>query len=448
MPALAIPIFALAWWAACYLISRDAMRGALVRSAAALTAYAIGVAAWTASPDSPLAQILLCVPALFWAGAAVALLPGTLPERRQIDVGWLVLSVSFLAMVVALPSAGRLVVLAPLAGGLVLLWRFGDQVQPPMLPAAMSVVAALYGVGLTVLLLPIDLGEPLLVLSAIGVDLVMLAFLVAVSDSLYVGERLRADLLRSVTAAVLGTVVVGGPAVATVVVADSTAVTLVQFGLVALVMTGIALFAQLRRGVDRIAFRGDDRLRTERAALMSQADALLRHRQRHRLITTRPDDFTRFTRQALDNYHHLGRLMRSPLTDLPAVDRRLGSQPRATPLARALELRALLTDGVERLRPAGAFATSDEWRHFNALHFVVVLGLDPYARRQRTDGLDREERQALDWMRRYVPRRRLRRWQQEAAAIVARRLWDELTSADPRWLTTRGTNSLSPERNG
>jgi hypothetical protein len=350
--------------------------------------------------------------------------------------------------VVALPSAGRLVVLAPLVGGLVLLWRFRDQVQPPMLPGAMSVVAVLYALGLTVLLLPIDLGEPLLVIAAIGLDLMMLAFLVAVSDSLHVGERLRADLIRGVTAAVLGTVVVGGPAVATILVAGSTAVTLVQFGMVALVMSAVALIGQLRRCVDRIAFRGDARLRKDRAALMSQADALLRHRQRHRLIATRQDDFTRFTRQALDNYQHLGRLMRSPLTDLPAVDRRLSPQAVEQPLARAVELRAVLADGVDRLRPAGAFATSDEWRHFNALHFCVVMGLNPYERRQRTDGLDREARRALDWMRRYVPRRKLRHWQHEAAAIVARRLWDELTNADPRWLTTRSTNSLSAGRNG
>jgi len=441
VPALAVPAFALAWWAACYLIGRDPARGALWRAAAALTAYAIGVAAWTTKPDSPLAQILLCVPALFWAGTAVALLPRTLPERRTIERGLLVLSVFFLVMVVLLPPVGRLVALVPLVGGLVLLWRFRDQVQPPTLPTALTVAAALYGVGLIALLLPVDLGLPELVVAAIGVDLTMLAFLIALANALEVGERLRPDLIRSLTAAVAATVVVGTPAVFTIMKAGSATVTLLQFGLVGLVMTGVGLIGQLRRLLDRIAFHSDERLRQDRAALLLLAEALPRHRQRHRLIATGQPDFLRFTRQALDNYGRLGRLMRSPLTDLPAVDRRLSGLTIEQPLARAMELRAVLQESVDRLRPAGRFATSDEWRHYNALYFGVVLGLDPYARKRSTDGLDREARLALDWMRRTVPRQTLRRWKDEGASIVARRLWDDMTHTDPSWLTRLTTRS-------
>ena len=71
----------------------------------------------------------------------------------------------------------------------------------------------------------------------------------------------------------------------------------------------------------------------------------------------------------------------------------------------------------------------------------VVLGLDPYARKRSTDGLDREARLALDWMRRNVPRQTLRRWKDEGASIVARRLWDDMTHTDPRWLTRVTTRS-------
>jgi hypothetical protein len=104
-----------------------------------------------------------------------------------------------------------------------------------------------------------------------------------------------------------------------------------------------------------------------------------------------------------------------------------------------MELRAVLQESVDRLRPAGTWATTDEWRHYNSIYFCVVQGLNPYVRRPRMDGLDREARQAVDWMRRYVPRRTLRRWQAEAASIVARRLWGELMGADPRWLTRTRT---------
>ncbi|MFC7278123.1 hypothetical protein ACFQS1_29400 [Paractinoplanes rhizophilus] len=440
MPAVAVPVFAISWWAACYLIGRDPARGPSARAAAALLAYAIGVLTWTLAPGSATAEILLCVPALCWAGTAVALLPKLVPERRQIDLGWLILTVPFLLMLVALPSAGRLVVIAPLAGGVVLLWRFRDQVEPTILPAALAVVAALYSAGLAALLL-VDVGAPELVIVALGVDLLTLGFLVAIADALDVGERLRPDLIRSLAAALLGVVAVGAPATLTMLAAPGTTVTVLQFVLVAGVMTAIGLIGQLRWWLDAIAFRHDKRLRKDRAALLALTEALPRRRSRHRLIDVRKPEFLRFTRQALDNYGRLGRLMRSPLTSLPAVDRRLSGLTIEQPLARAMELRAVLQEGVDRLRPAGEFATTDEWRHYNALHFCVILGLDPYARKHRTDGLDRESRRALDWMRRYVPRGSLRRWQEEASAIVARRLWDELTHTDPRWLTRVTTRS-------
>jgi hypothetical protein len=456
---IAVPVFALTWWAACYLIGRDPHRSVPWRAAAALAAYAAGVVVWTVAPESVAAQILLCVPALFWAGTAVALLPESVPERRQIDLGWVVLSAVLLVLVIALPEAGRLVALAPLAGGLVLLWRFRDQVRPPMLPAALTVAAALYAAGLVVLLLPLDAGPPVLVLAAIGLDLLMLGFLVAVAESLDAGERLRPDLVRAVSAAVVGTILAGGIAALTIVAADyDTWVTVFQFVLLACVLAVPGLGSLIRRSLDSLTFHADQRLQDQRNALLLVADALPRRRPRHRLITTGEDDFLRFTRQALDNFGDVGRLVRSPLIDLPAVDRLLADRPVTEPTARALALRTVLRESVDRLRPAGAFGTDDDWRYYNALHFCSVLGLDPHQRRLRTDGLDRETRQALAWMHRYVSRRVLRRWQNEGAALIALRLWEEMIGSDPRWLsqqargeaavTTRSTISGTSGGNG
>ena len=184
-----------------------------------------------------------------------------------------------------------------------------------------------------------------------------------------------------------------------------------------------------------MAFWSDERLRGDRRALFLLGEALPRHRERHRLIATTEAEFLRFVRQALESYRDLGRLMRSPLTDLPAVDRRLSGRPGEQPLARALELRDVLQAAVAELRPTGPFSTGDDWRYYNALHFCCLLGLQPYGRRVRTDGLDREARATIEWIRRYVPRHLLRRWQAEACAEVARQLWDDMVSTDPRWLT-------------
>lgn len=425
LPAIVVPAFALAWWAACYLIGRDPARRAPQRAAAALVAYGISVVVWTVEPHSAAAQILICVPALFWAGAAI----GLHPEQRLLDRGWLIVSGVFLIVVLALPQTGRLVALAPLAGALVLLWRARGHVQPPMLPAAMVVAAVLYAVALAVIL-RMEIGFESLVLVAIGVDLLMLGFLVCVAEALELGERLRPDLLRAVTGGVAGSIVAGGLAALTVIAADDDLlVTIVQYVLVAVVMTLVGLSGSVHRGLDTVALFHDSRLRAARSGLRQLDNALPRRRQRHRLLRTGEEEFVRFTRYALDNYRDDARLLRSPLIELPAVDRHLSGRLAEEPLVRLTALRAVLGDAVDRLRPSGQFATSDAWHHYSALHFCSVLGVNPKGRRLRTDGLDREARQALSWMHQYVSREVLRRWQVEGARLVATRLRDEFVLA-------------------
>jgi hypothetical protein len=447
VPAIAVPAFALAWWMAAYLVGRDFRRPVLWRAAGALASYAVAVAAWTISPDSPVAQILLCVPALVWAGAAVGLLPDEMPERRQIDRGWLILSAIFLGTVVALPAAGRLVALAPLAGGLILLWRFQDKVEPRLLPAAVTAAAVLYALGLVVMLVPVALGSPALVLAAMGVDLMVLGYLVAVADAVDAGERLLPDLRRSAVSGVSAALVVGGLATLTMLAAPGLrAVLVLQFLLVAAVMSYAGLVGPARRGLDRVAFPHDDRLRLDRAALTLVAEALPRRHERHRLITVSEDEFRRLTLRALDNFGDLSRLLRSPLVDLPTVDRRLTGHGAEKPLARAIELRAVLQESIARLKPDGLFGTTEEWRHYNALYYCCVLGLRPYDRQWKSEGLDRDGRRAYDWFKRYVPRRTLRQWQREGAVLVADRLWGELVRTDPRWLTRAGALAAPPTR--
>ena len=446
MAAIAVPVFALTWWLGCYLLARDPTRPVLRRAASALLGYALAVACWTVAPLVPdlpvdaLAQVLLCVPALAWAGTAVALLPDDIPERRQIDRGWLIISGLLLAMVPALPSAGRLVLLAPLAGGLVLLWRFRDAVHPPGLVVPLTGAAALYGLGLVVTLVPVDLGAPVLVVAAVGLDLSVLGFLVALADAVQGAERLRPDLRRSFAAAVAATVLVGGPATLTVLAAPNVPmVPVLQFLLVAAVLTGVGMAGTVRRGLDRVAFVDDERLRMDRAALMLAAEALPRRHGREGLIALGEAKFVRATRRALDDYADLTRLLRSPLVALPVVDARLASRGALAehPMARAHVLRSVLRESVDRLRPPGVFSTGEEWRHYNALRFGCVLGLQPYQDRLAVTGLDRDARRAMEWFRRDVPPERLRQWQNEGARLVAAVLWAGLARTDPGPSTTK-----------
>ncbi|MEV4638728.1 hypothetical protein AB0J80_15390 [Actinoplanes sp. NPDC049548] len=439
MPAIAVPAFALTWWLGCYLVARDPARVVLWRAGGALGSYAVAVVAWSVAPGSTAARVLLCVPALCWSGVATALLPRGVPERRQVNRGWAYASGLFLLLALLLPGVGKLVALAPLAGATVLLVRYRDRVRPASLPAALGAAAALYAAGLVVMLAPIDLGSAEVVLAAIGLDLLLLGFLVAVADATEAGERLVPDLRRSSVAAVVATLLCGGPAALTMLaVPASRTVTVLQFVLVAAVMGAVGLAVPLRSGLDRLAFLQDERLRQDRSALLLAAEALPRRRERHRMIAMDEEEFRRLTRRALDDFGDVGRLLRNPLIDLPMVDRRLhtrGPGVAEQPLVRAAELRTVLAEHVAKLRPAAGFGTTDEWRWYNALHYCCVLGLRPYDRAPQTDGLGRDARQALDWFRRHVPRSTLRRWTAEGADKVAARLWRDLLSTDPRWLT-------------
>jgi hypothetical protein len=433
---IAVPVFALTWWLACYLIGRDPSRSVLWRAALALITFAAAVAVWTVAPAGALTTVLLCVPALAWAGAAVGLLRESLPERRQIERGGLVLSAIFLVIITVLPRGGKLIALAPLIGGLVVLWRFRDAVRPRLLPAAVTAAAGLYGLGLVAVLLPVDLGAPVLVLAAMGFDLLVLGFLVAVADAVDSGERLRPDLRRSAVAGSAAALLVGGPATLTMLAAPGRPVVVVlQFLIVAVAMGAVGLTGPVRRGLDGIAFVHDERLRLDRAALLLLAETLPRRRERQALIALSRPEFVRLTERALDDFGDLGRLLRSPLIDLPTVDRRMAGPGADRPLARAVELRAVLVESVARLKPTGLFGTTEDWRHYNALHYCCVIGLRPYGRAPRTEGLDRDSLRALEWFRLHVPQLSLQEWRSEGAALVAARLWGELVDTDPRWLS-------------
>ena len=436
MAAISLLVFCLTWWMACYLIGRDPVRPALQRASAALFGYAVAVAVWAVAPRSAAADVLLCVPALIWAGAAIGLIPPEVPERRKIDRGWIVLSVIFLGVVLALPAAGKLVALAPLIGGLALLWRAREVIRPPVLPVAAAVVAALYAAGLVVLLAPLRVGEPVIVLAAVGLDLIVLGYLVAVADAIEAGERLHPDLRRSATAALAAALLCGGPAALTTLAAPGVrTVVVLQFIVMAMVMAVAGLTGPIRRFLDRLAFPQDDRLRMGRAALLLSAEALPRRHERHRLLAVSEDDFRLLTRRALDDFGDLGRLLRSPLIDLPTVDRRLTSAAAGQPLARAVELRAVLRESVARLKPDGLFGTGEQWRHYNALYFGCVLGLRPYDRGSAAAAMsDPNARRAVDWFRRYVPRTAYQSWLAEGADLIADRLWNDLSRTDPRWL--------------
>jgi hypothetical protein len=189
----------------------------------------------------------------------------------------------------------------------------------------------------------------------------------------------------------------------------------------------------LQAALDRIAFAGFPQLRQTRADLRAAANALPRVNQALDLQTLDAEEFARLTRRALSHFGDLPRLAANPLTRLPIVDARLAERGvESDTLERAAELKTLLAESIDRLKPhdKGDFGTSDEWRYYNALYFPYVVGLKPYSRRADHDNLGPAAQEALEWFRTYVPERTFYNWQTAAARLVAQDLREKLTPDD------------------
>jgi branched-subunit amino acid ABC-type transport system permease component len=298
-----------------------------------------------------------------------------------------------------------------------------DRVQRPVAKFAIPAIAMVSGyVAFFVLEFSgIEFGWEVVALPAVGflaIDLWIQRQ--AVTEA---GEALLPDLVRSYDYAFLISGVFGGQiviAMATGPGATETMLWLLHGILVAAIATQVFL-DRLQGLLDSIAFANVPWLRKERSELRSVENLLPRVNTTDPL-TMEEDEFARLTRRALGNFSDLTRLATSPLTNLPEVHRRLaqrGVEP--TTLERARELKLILAEAIERLRPhaGGEYGTTDEWRFYNALYYPYVIGMRPYSRRTVHGFDDPSHDEVLDWFRTYVPERTLYNWQNAAAALVA-----------------------------
>jgi hypothetical protein len=173
----------------------------------------------------------------------------------------------------------------------------------------------------------------------------------------------------------------------------------------------IAITAQVLAGVlDRLAFSKSRTLRADWAALR-RTGAALPLRSVDPIVDVDDETFARLTRRALGHYGGLTKLVASPLTTLSVIDERLAARGAPDqPVERANELKAVLADGISRLKPrdGGDFGTSEQWCYYNSLYFPYVAGVRAYA-----------QNAAWRWLVTEVPQRSLHNWQNAAARLIA-----------------------------
>ncbi len=444
MAALSAVVFTLSGWLGLYLLSRDPRKPVLALAALGLCGFALVVAldavrvtsGTHAHLLSRLEIYLVAVPSVAWFAVLLELArpcDSWRARTRELllvgGVGALTLFAAMLAGGVAGPlRAGHLLMFAVIS--LSTLGAMAAAVLRPKQPvpvAGVVVVATLFfALSNAILIIPLGLVPSRLALASTGCDVLALGVAVALWDAFDEGQALRADMLRSFAGCTAVALLFGGQALVGLALTRNeptaqTALTVLLFTTLAIAIAVQVLADPLAGVLDRLAFSKSPKLRADRAALR-HTGAALPLRSVDPLVDVDDETFARLTRRALGHYGDLTKLVASPLTALPVIDERLAARGAPDhPVERANELKAVLADGIARLKPrdGGDFGTTEQWRYYNALYFPYVVGVRAYAQNATAAGLDPTARQAWQWLVTEVPQRSLHNWQNAAARLIA-----------------------------
>ena len=292
-----------------------------------------------------------------------------------------------------------------------------------------GLLTALFGAVFLFLSAWLDPGIPWYVVAMMGLMYIAVGLWFARHTSVEKDEAYLPDILRSYDYSFLIAAVFGGQVVLAMWTGPGATDTMIYL-LLGTITAAIAIQVYLDRVqglLDRIAFVNLPWLRQERAQLRKVENLLPRVNMTDPL-SIEEEEFARITRRALSNFSDLTKLATSPLTNLPEVHRRLvGRRVEPSTLERARELKVLLTEAIEQLKPLNgdAYGTTDEWRFYNALYYPYVVGMRPYSVTAVHSFDDSSHYEVLEWFRTYVPERTLYNWQNVSAALIAAHLREQ-----------------------
>ncbi|HUS22387.1 MAG TPA: hypothetical protein VMZ66_10290 [Aeromicrobium sp.] len=438
MAAASAVVFALSWWLGLYLLARDPRKPVLVLAAAGLTSFASVVAldaVRVVSGSDVLSSVevfVVTLPGVAWLAVLLELARTDETLRGRSAQVVTVASVALAALFGAAMAGnvdgplrlGHWVMLGAISlSTLTALVIALGTARPPRRAFAFVALATLFfALSNAIMVIPLGLVPSWLALVGTGFDIALLGVAVAMSDAFDEGQALRADMRRSFVAMALVGVLFGGQVLLGLgMTGPSTALTVLLFTSLAVAIGVQVLAGPLAGLLDRLAFANAPDLRADREALR-RTEAALPRRAASPLDDVDDEAFARLTRRALGHYNDLPRLVTSPLAALPEIDDRLAARGAPDqPLERANELRALLAEHIDRLKPrdAGDFGTTEPWRYYNSLYFPYVVGVRAYAQNATAAGLDPVAREAWKWLVTDVPQRSLHNWQNAAARLIA-----------------------------
>jgi len=407
--------FGFTLWLSAYLLARASKKAAVWLTAFGLLFFALVIGfevVWGQLPDS-----LLLIPALLWIGAVLYLVPEDQPWREGAIRSWIFIALPVLILTILNRWFSFIAILALIACSVVIA-RLASRSRFKNTLAVLTVIGLFVALSTGLLVLPLNWLPRAWTILLLGLDLFLLGIAITVWDAFEEGERFRSHLLRSFVASLY----YAGALAALVILAITIDGAITQGKLIALVsVIAFGILTQtfsnpIQATLDRLTAPQEDTINEQRKTLRETAEEL----PRLSLLTPQEMDqveFARLTRRALSHLGDLPKLATSPLIHLPAVV----STSADNPLDRALRLKMLLVESIQRLKPQGsaAFGTTEEWRYYNVLYYPYVRGLKPYTRRNEQHALDEDSRQALSWFQNEVPERTLHNWQNTAAKLVA-----------------------------
>ncbi|MEZ4671862.1 MAG: hypothetical protein R3E39_28495 [Anaerolineae bacterium] len=454
IPLLPILIYAFTLWLGLYLIARDGHKPLLVFTGLGLVAYAlimpVDILTRPPFPQSDFLQRihvpLLFAPALCWLGAALHLLPSGRWQR------WLTLGVRFAVSGALLYLYYSVIGHAPrppiteavylslifnqLGGWLVfgllvsmglVLWRLWQERRKRWWLILLT-IALFFTLSSGMLVFVNDFVWRDIALLLVGADLLVLGICIAVLDAFDEGETLLPDATHSLFRAELVALIFGGQVLIVAGGQIGENMLLLLFGVIGAAIASQVFSDLIQSAADRLLFARFPQMRRSRNELRETISALPRADDSLDLNSLPTEEFTRLTRRALSHMTDPGKLAASPLLRLPLVETRLAAKTAsANTLERAAELKLLLAETIQRLKPPGdtTSGTGDEWRFYNALYYPYVRGLKPLSRRL-PDEVDADTQRVLEWFRIAVPERTLYNWQNAAARLVAQDLREQM----------------------
>ncbi len=288
-------IFGFTLWLGAYLISRNPSELRLVLAGTGLMAYgitlALGIVASYGDNQDLTTQLLrwqrplLLLPAICWFLLLIQLLRG--------DESWY------------------------------------SRLQSHRNPLVVVITASVFfGLGLGLLIVPFDWLPRNLLLLAIGGDLLFLGAAVAFLDAFDEGETLLPHMARSFSYALFVSIIFGGQ-IALVMILSTSVTSPMLMLLLSVIAAAIILqtfSGSIQNLLDGLVLYRSPQLIQTQTTFREAASSVSRQSESSDLSHIDEQGFVRLTRRALSHMGNIPRLSTSPLTRLPIVDERLGTQ--------------------------------------------------------------------------------------------------------------------------